>query len=109
MAQSQKPRSVKAGQVVEFELTPNAERMATINRWYVEQGTSVEQHVCLLNIAITADGRLVSRGIGIEPEHALALLAEIDAVRAQLAEFAYKAPAPGPHSARVIPLPMNSR
>ena len=107
MAQSQKPRSEKAGQVVEFDLTPNAERMATINRWYVEQGTSVEQHVCLLNIAITADGRLVSRGIGIEPEHAMALLAEIDAVRERLAAFAYHPPDPGPHSAKVITLPAN--
>lgn len=107
MAQKQKPRSEKAGQVVEFDLTPNAERVATINRWYVEQGTAAEQHVCLLNIAITADGRLVSRGIGIEPEHALALLAEIDAVRDQLAAFAYKAPGPAPHSAKVIALPAN--
>lgn len=63
-------------------------RAAAIAKWHLEQGASAPGSSALLSISIGADGAPKVTAIGIEPEHALAMLSTIDGVADRLANIA---------------------
>jgi hypothetical protein len=68
---------------------PNAQRIADVRRWFVDQAVC-DDHVAALSVAVTADGRVTTSGSSIEPEHALVMVEElrrlIDRIESQLPE-----------------------
>ena len=59
--------------------TPNAQRIANVRRWFVDQSVG-DDHVAALAVAITSDGRVVSGGSNIETEHAMVMIEELRAL-----------------------------
>ena len=56
------------------------ERTTTIKQWHINQAISDAKPVATLNIAITAQGSIVTQGVCIEEEHAQAMLQELAAI-----------------------------
>lgn len=96
------------------EFRHNRERFETIRRWYIDQAVAEANPMAMLNLTITADHQIVTKGMGIEPAHAAILLGElrevIQRIERQLPkDYAtrYASPiklVPGRPTAKVIPL-----
>lgn len=65
---------------------PNQERIAAIKQWYVSQAIGDNKPVAVLNIAIMADGEMVTQGVHLEPEHAQAMLPELARIQDSITE-----------------------
>lgn len=66
----------------------SAERIEHIKRWHLRQAISPEHtQVAALHLAITSDAQVHVACVAIEPEHAQALLRQLNQVRAQLQAF----------------------
>lgn len=63
------------------------ERAAAISRWHLDQASGPST-AAMLNISIGANGAPQVTAIGIEPEHALAMLSTIDGVAVRLTNIA---------------------
>jgi hypothetical protein len=63
-------------------------RAAIIARWHLDQGANFAGTAALLNISIGPDGAPRVTAIGIEAEHAVAMLSAIDGVANKLAQTA---------------------
>lgn len=72
------------------QIIPNdrhADRVHTIRQWHIDQAISQTEAVAAFHLAITADGRIKTSGVAIEPEHAMVMLAELDTIRDRLTAY----------------------
>ncbi len=93
---------------------PNPQRVQSIRSWHVDQATAEAKPVAMLNFTITADHQIITKGLGIEPAHAVILLGElrevIQRIESELPDdyqtryASPTEPVPGRPSAKVIPL-----
>lgn len=80
--------------------TPNANRIASVRRWFAFQAVSTD-YAGALSIAITIDDRLIVSGCGVEPEHTEPLL---DALHGLIKRLEGQLPTDRRQSAKVVPL-----
>ena len=69
---------------------PNPERLNRVRAYLLRKALGDSSPTAMLTIAISVDGRLQLDAVAIEPEHADAILGELDALRTQLQEFVSK-------------------
>ncbi len=66
---------------------PNPDRTRLIREWHIDQAVGPHYQAALLNITLTCEGRIRSTGLGIEPEHAVVMLEELERIRDRLREY----------------------
>lgn len=81
---------------------PHPDRTRVIREWHIEQAVGQQHQAAMLNITLTCDGRIRSTGLGIEPEHAVVMLDELERIRERLRQYIG---AGEPATAPVIQLP----
>ena len=69
-----KQRATAAPVGIGEKLSVSPARVQRIKTWHVERATDPRQDVALLHVSISADGQVVTAGVGLEPEHARAVL-----------------------------------
>lgn len=96
----------KQATVVRLEVktigAPSKKRVQLIRDWYETQATAEHEPVAVLNLAITAAGKIHTAGIAIEPEHALIMLGELEAVAFTLRSYVETHLASQPPSAELV-------
>lgn len=78
---------------------PHPSRTGSIKHWHLDQMTAADPAVAMLHIAITAGGRIIIKGLGLDHVHAAIVLDELRQVSQQIAGFLQEPP---PHN--VIPI-----
>lgn len=86
---------------------PHKDRVARVRAYLLSGAVSNCNPTALLTMAITGRGDVHIGAVGIEPAHALAMLAQLDGIRERLEAFA-AANQPG-HGADIIPLRTRAR
>lgn len=66
---------------------PHPDRTRVIREWHIEQAVGHQHQAALLNITLTCDGRIRSTGLGIEPEHAVVMLEELERIQERLRQY----------------------
>lgn len=84
-------------------VNPHPSRTERILRWHLAQMQSPNTPVAALHLAVTACGQVKTSALAIEPEHALVMLAELDAIRQRLRQF-LDAQHMGKQTAHIAPL-----
>jgi hypothetical protein len=66
---------------------PHPSRTNAIRHWHLDQIDTGDPPVAMLHIAVTGGGQVRAKGLGLDPVHAEIILGELDAARAQIAQY----------------------
>lgn len=76
------------------QLQPHPDRSRRIRAWHIDRATSETRPVAMAAVHITEHGRLHTDTVGIEPEHAHIIAAELRDLASQLEHMAAEASRP---------------
>lgn len=95
MPRKKEPPLEERNNVIPLRLSPRAphpDRLAAMQEWHQDKAASANQDVAAIHMSITTTGTVKTEGVGMEPEHALALLNALPKVIARLEIVAGVAP-----------------
>lgn len=64
--------------------TPHPSRVQSIRQWHLDQIGQEQPAVALFAVTVTADGQILTKGLGLDPVHTHIILEHLDEVRASL-------------------------
>lgn len=78
------PQKKNAVASLRRESAPHPSRTVGIRRWHFDQIESDPPAVAMLHISVTADGQIVTKGMGLDHVHATIVLETLDDLRQRL-------------------------